>query len=106
MVGKDKKNNQAVVQMRWKTNLQKISTSEIVFIITFIYALIVASILSAIFFLTATVSYIYERKISSNKPAPNPSQDEINQIKSRIDDISTQVNALSFKQGIGHPNGQ
>lgn len=83
-----------------------LSLSSLIFFTAFIYALFVATFISALFFITATINYMHKRKVKSTIPIVNPSQDDIEKISARVDDISTQVTALSFKTGIGHINAQ
>lgn len=83
-----------------------LSLSSLIFFTAFIYALIVSTFISALFFVTATINYMYERKIKNSIPRPDPLGEDINKLHTRIDDISAQVTALSFKTGIGHINSQ
>lgn len=85
---------------------ERFSLSSVIFFTAFIYALFVSTFISALFFITATINYMHKRKIESTRPAVNPLLDDLGKINERIDDISTQVTALSFKTGIGHINAQ
>ena len=84
-----------------------LSLTNMALLLTLINALVnhTSPFSSSFLFVVAVANYIHKRKETNAIPKENPSQDQINALGTRLDEMSRQLTALSLKSGMNDFNG-